>query len=170
MIKIIGCVFIISASFYIGIQYVSKLKKRIYGLSQIIEVLNVLKIKLEYEMSNIPRLFKAIAEQDKSDAGKMLECCALEMDKGLSLKSAWIISIKSFADTMNLSENDVILLCDFSKSLGDTDVLGQISNIELYIQLLDKNLTQAQKELSDKSRVSLSVSVFFGAIVSILLI
>ncbi len=170
MLKITGCVLIVSASIYIGVAYVNSMKKRIYSLSQMIELFTVLKIKLEYELCAIPELFRLIIKQEQGTYVCFLEHCISEIDAGASLKIAWNKSVDKFSREMNLSSNDTALLIDFSQALGDTDVSGQISNLEMYIELLHKNLKDAEKELTDKSRVSISCSLFLGLLVSILLI
>lgn len=161
---------IILASTYIGVGYVNSMKKRIDSLSQMIELLTVVKIKLEYELCAIPELFRLIINQEQGTYLCFLRYCADEIDAGTSLKSSWNKSVEKFSGEMCLSKNDTALLMDFSQTLGDTDVSGQLSNIEMYIELLGKNLKEAEKEVTDKSRVSISCSLFLGLLVSILLI
>lgn len=161
---------IISASVYIGVGYVNSMKKRIDSLSQMIELLTVVKIKLEYELCAIPELFRLIINQEQGTYLCFLRYCVGEIVAGASLKNAWNKSVDKFSGEMCLSKNDTVLLIDFSQTLGDTDVSGQLSNIEMYIELLSKNLKEAEKEATDKSRVSISCSLFLGLMVSILLI
>lgn len=161
---------IVCVSICLGANYVKSLNNRINSLSKYIELLSLFKIKLEYELCDIPLMFKVLSQQEEGITKKVLENCICELSCGASLKSSWNKSVDKFSSEMCLSKDDEIIIKDFSNSFGDTDVAGQISNIEMYIELLNKNLEKAEKEAAEKSRVSMSCSLFLGLLISILLI
>ncbi len=170
LLKAVGCVFVLVFFWAVGVGYINVLKKRISGLEQMIELLTVLKIKLEYELCSIPELFNALKQQQEGKTKIFLEYCLTRIADGSSLKKAWNESVDFISEEMCFIKSDVILMKDFAQSLGDTDISGQIANLTLFIELLKKNLSEAEKILKDKSRVTMSCSLFGGLLISILLI
>ncbi len=170
LLKIIGCILVVCVSVYVGASYAKSLKNRINSLSKFIELLTIFMIKIEYELCDIPLMLREISEQEEGIIKEILESCIIEINSGTSLKGSWNKSIDKYSCEMCLSKDDENIIKDFSNSLGDTDVKGQISNIKMYIELLNKKLKKAEKEAAEKSRVSMSCSLFLGLLISILLI
>lgn len=170
MVKFLGCSLIVAASIIAGLSYTGVLRKRIKGISFMIELLSALKIKISYEFSAIPELLKEMQCKDKQEGGIFLINCLQYLDGGKDLKSAWNMSVDKFSQEMFLAKKDTDVLKDFSVGLGDSDVNGQITNISLYLEMLKTNLTEAENILKEKSRVTLSCSIFGSLLFSILLI
>ena len=165
-----GAALIVSSSFIAGISFLTVLQKRIKALSFMIELLTALKIKISYEFSALPIVLRELQNQNNYQNNEFLRNCVKELDKGLALKKAWGTSLRMFSQQMHLTKSDIAVLTDFSSSLGDTDINGQIENITLYLELLKCNLKEAENALKDKSKIALSCSLFGGLIISILLI
>ena len=170
LLKSLGCVLIITSATAVGFGYVNILKKRIAGLNRMIELLTIIKIKLEYEFCSIPDILRQIKDNDTLNIKDFLENCISEIDNGISLKSAWCSNIDRYSQEMFLIKSDKNLLIEFTNALGDTDASGQVTNLEVYIEMLGKNLTTAENELKEKSHVALCCSMFIGILISILMI
>lgn len=168
MLKILGCVLIIVSCVYCSALYSSNLKKRIKGLDFFIRLFELFKIKIEYEKCTVLQLIKSL--KNECDDYIFLGDCLKNINDGLSLKNAWILSLQNKKEALGLAKSDILLLEKFCEELGETDLEGQISNITLYIQLLSKNLTELEKTVKEKSRVAINTGFFAGIIVAILLI
>lgn len=168
MLKILGCLLIILSSVFCASNYCTNLKKRISGLSFFIRLLELFKIKIEYEQSTVLQIIDGLV--DECDTFGFLEDCSKNISTGLSLKSAWEKSLNDKGNELGLTKDDASLLRKFCNELGETDLEGQISNISLYVQLLNKKLTDLENTVKDKSRVAINTGFFTGLIVSILLI
>ena len=167
MLKLIGCSLIISAAALFGLNKINTFKKRVNGLKYMIELLSALKIKINYESSAVPVILKELT--NKAQNTYFLKSCIELLNKGKSLNYAWNKSVDDYSSNYHLSKKDVQILKDFSIGLGESDVEGQITNIQLYIELINKNLKEAEEKLSENSRISISCSIFGGLILSILL-
>lgn len=168
MLKILGCVFIIVSCVCCAVVYSSNLKKRINGLCFFIRLLELFKIKIEYEKCTVLQLIESL-KNECGDYG-FLENCLKNIRSGLFLKEAWKLSIQDINVELGLTKSDILLLEKFCEELGETDLDGQISNITLYIELLSKNLSELEKTVKDKSRVAINTGFFAGVIAAILLI
>lgn len=165
IIKILGCILIIASSTAAGINKVSALKKRIYALCGISELMNLLKIKITYELCDIPNALILLA--DKYPLAKK---CVIHIKDGKSLKDAWNSAVYEFGTETCLKEKDLNILEDFCVCLGETDIEGQISNFDMFIELVKKSASEAQAELNSRIKIILSTSTFTGILISILLI
>ena len=165
LFKTLGCILIIAASTGVGINNITALKKRVTALSDISEFINVLKIKMSYMLCDIPTAFSSL--EDKYTIAKK---CLRYIESGMPMKSAWYRCIDEFSEQMHLIYQDCSLLKDFCICLGETDIEGQISNFDTYLELLKQNLTDARTQLKDRTKVIMSTSMFTGLLISILLI
>ena len=167
MIKLFGCLMIITCGILTGFFYIKSLNKRIEILSFFIKLLEEMKIIIEYKHLSIPEILEGC---NNSVNNIFLKKCLEKIKNGTSLKTAWNDSLKENAVEMCLNENDLMILSDFVICLGETDISGQISNIVLYADLLEKRIKDANKQIKEKSKVAMSCCFFGGAIIVILLI
>ena len=165
LLKVLGCILVTASSAGIGINYINTLKKRVSALCDISEFMNVIKIKISYELCDIPSALSHL-----SNKYYMAKKCLEHIKKGESLKGAWGIAIDEFGEKMHLTSQDINLLKDFCVCFGETDIEGQISNFDMFIELLNKSISEAKSKFNDKSKVILSTSMFAGLLISILLI
>ncbi len=170
MIKLLGCFMIVGASVFIGLNYIRSLRVRVAGIRAMIELLTSIKIKINYELSALPKLIKELKDKSSYPICDFLDECVLQLNDNNGLKEAWILSVNKFSKQMNLTNADTSVLYEFSAGLGDSDLSGQIANIQLYTEMLEKNLFEAENILKEKSKVTLSCSLFGSLIILVLLI
>lgn len=164
-IKVLGCILIVFSSASIGLNHIGKLKNRVSALCEIIEFINIIKIKIGYELCDIPNMFESL-----SDKYLIAQNCSKHLKNETSLKSAWYNSVDEYKEKYYLKSQDIDLLKDFCVCLGQTDIEGQISNFNMYSKLIEQNLEEAKEDINDKSKVIFSTSMFAGLLISILLI
>lgn len=170
MIKFLGCLLIVFSSVFAGLSYIKKLRKRANGITAMIELLSVLKIKINYDYSPLPEILKQMHQSCVYPISIFLDECVLSLNQGDDLKAAWTNGVNKFSEQMNLTKGDTNILSEFSVCLGDSDINGQISNIQLYTEMLRNSLSEAEVILKEKSKVTLSCSLFGGLIFIVMLI
>ncbi len=170
MIKLLGCMMMVGASVFIGLNYIRNLRVRVNGLRAMIEFLSTVRIKISYELSALPELIRELREKSSYPVSDFLDECIIHLDGGSDLKDAWRLAVNKFSKQMNLSKSDISILNEFSAGLGDSDLSGQIANIQLYTEMLEKNLLESENILKEKSKVTLSCSLFGSLIILVLLI
>ena len=151
-----------------GVEYNKNLKKRVKGIDEIIEILSTLNIKINYGYSPIPIVLKEIYSKEKENIF-LCECIRC-VEKGETLKKAWVNATEKYAKIYCLENKETSVLKDFAINLGDSDISGQTSNILLHIDFLKQIRNDAEIKLREKSKVSLSVGAFSGLVLAIILV
>ncbi len=170
MIRLLGCLMIAASCLFVGLGYIKNLKVRVSGITAMIELMSALKIKINYEHTSLPKLLKELRQKCAYPITLFLDECILNLDRGKDFKDAWILSAETYSSQMKLSRTDTDILKGVSIGLGDSDVNGQICNIQLYTEMLEKNLLESENILKEKTKVTLSCSLFGSLIVLVLLI
>ena len=72
--------------------------------------------------------------------------------------------------TTNLKKEDILIIQSFSKMVGQTDIEGQVSQIELIEDFLDTQLKQAEEEKKKNEKMYRTLGVVTGSMLVIVLI
>ena len=165
ILKIVGCALIFSASALFGLDYIKGLNDRVSALCEVSDLLNLIKIKVSYELCDIPHLLKTL-----EDRYSIAKSCVFYIEDGQNLQSSWINAIDEYSKKRHLESDDIHLLNDVAVCLGKTDIDGQISNLNMYLKLIEEKLEEIKSEVASKSKVVFSTSIFTGLLISIILI
>ena len=88
--------------------------------------------------------------------------------ENLSAEEAWIKAIEESKN--NLTKEDKNTLKMLSKLLGQTDVNGQISQIEITENFLETQIKQAQEEKQKNEKLYIRLGTTIGLVIVIILI
>ena len=81
---------------------------------------------------------------------------------------AWV---KAYDDVpSNLIEEDIVILKNLGRLLGQTDIEGQLSQIEVVTQFLDDQLENAKQEKIKNEKMYRTLGIVGGLTISIILI
>lgn len=130
-------------------------------------MLEELSVQIRFKASTVYELLDALA----NSVGE-LEFLSLAQKRascGESFFAAWE---KGLADWRNsdIKEEDRALLLSIGEKLGDSDVDGQLSTIELHKQHLNTLLLSATEERKKKGKLYRSLGVLAGVFVAIMLL
>lgn len=155
MNKLILCVVIVVSSSIFGFYYSNILYRRKAILQLFICNLKYAKTRIRYELKNLCDIFS-----DKfSD---------FTFDNEKQFVPQWSELLKFYEKT--LTKNDIKLLKSFAENLGKTDVNGEISHIEMYIELLNSRVNDAENSINSKSKLYRTMGVSVGLLISIMLL
>ncbi len=165
--KIILLIGIVVASTFLGILFSKKYSNREKELKEMKSALNMLSTKIKFTYEPIPNLFLEISQKIGGNVGKIFSRAANRM-KEESAGEAWI---NAFSDVQNnLLEEDVVILKNLGRLLGQTDVEGQISEIEVVNQFLDSQLESARHEKLKNEKMYRTLGIVCGLTIAIILI
>ena len=165
--KIILLISIIIASTLIGILFSKKYSKREKELKDMKSALNLFATKIKFTYEPIPNLFLEISNKIGGNVGKIFESSSNRM-KEESAGEAWN---NSFLDVPNnLLEEDVVILKNLGRLLGQTDLEGQISEIEVVSQFLNTQLENARQEKLKNEKMYRTLGIISGLTIAIILI
>jgi stage III sporulation protein AB len=171
-LKIVGCTLILLCSSFIGFLYGESLKKRVFQLKEIEQALLELRSKIIYANESLPEAFQDIGHKcNKPIGGIFLEISNLlysnEVD---SVNEGFKRMFKQNRDKLNLKQNDIDIMLNLSKSLGESDIEGQKSILALTLENIKKQIHDAEIEMNKNVKMYRYLGFSFGAILTIMII
>ena len=163
--KIILLISIVVASTLLGILLSKKYSNREKELKEMKSALNIFATKFTYEP--IPNVFLEISNKIGENVGKIFERASSRM-KEENAGEAWK---NAFLDVPNnLSKEDTRILSNLGRMLGQTDIEGQISEIEVVVQFLNTQLENAKQEKIKNEKMYRTLGIVGGLTIAIILI
>lgn len=165
LIKGINMIFIIIICSYIGIIKAKKFETRVIELNKFQNALTMFKTKIEFTYEPIKNIFEEISKiiylEDKN-------IFKLTIESEEEIDQAWKISADKFYEVFNKEDIDIMKM--FGKLLGKTDIEGQVSEILLTQNLIEKQIEKAEYEKSKNSKLYKSMGVICGLGICIILV
>ncbi len=155
MFKLLLCILIVLCSTLVGFSYSSKLSARKKTLESFVLELQNVKTIIRYSSKELYKVFEnSFIDYKFSD------------DKPFS--EQWKDMLKMYSRI--LYPSDIEILSSLGKTLGTSDLSGELSNIDMYISLLSSQISQAQQSIDTKSGVYKTLGLSLGLAVAIILI
>ena len=168
MLRAIGALLIMAAGTLSGVYYSSILKQRCDVLQDFTDFLENLKIHLRYSNSDIFTLLKSARTSKYSK--KLVDCLLSNKSDNHGFFSVWCGAVKDAYKCLGLKPRDLREITEFGKDLGTTDTNGELAHIDLYIGIIRERLNNAQKELSEKSRLYKTLGFFAGTSIALMIV
>lgn len=167
LFKIILLIFIVAASTILGILLSKKYSNREKELKEMKSALNIFATKIKFTYEPIPNLFLEISNKIGGNIGQIFARASSRM-KDESASDAWTNALSEVKS--NLLEEDIVILKNLGRLLGQTDVEGQLSEIEVVMQFLDTQLENARQEKIKNEKMYRTLGIVTGLTIAIILI
>ncbi|MCI8411254.1 MAG: hypothetical protein HFJ40_02170 [Clostridia bacterium] len=144
-------------------------KKYIYRLTELEEMknaLNIFKSKIKFTYEPIPEIFGEIAQNTNKNIGKIFETAKQKM-KSDNANVAWEQAVDE--TITNLKKEDKYVIKTLSKLLGQTDLEGQTSQIEITQNFLETQIKEAQEEKAKNEKLYSRLGTTIGLAIVIIL-
>ena len=168
-IKYILIFFVFIISTMIGNLYSKKYSNRLNELEKIKNILNVFKAKIKFTCVPIQDIFSQLYSDNQDNIGEIFKQVNIYMNNN-SAQESWGKALEEAKDKTNLSNEDIAALKTLGKMLGNTDIDGQVSQIELTENLLTKQIENAQEEKKKNLKLYKTLGVATGLTIAIILI
>lgn len=166
VLKYIILFLILVSSSLIG-QFLSK--KYVYRLEELEEMknaLNLFKTKAKFTYEPIPTIFGEIAQNTNQNVASIF-IIAKEKMKNSTANIAWEQALDE-ANT-NLKKEDKQVLKNLSKLLGQTDLEGQTSQIDITQTFLETQIKQATEEKQKNEKLYSRLGTIIGLTIVLIL-
>lgn len=172
MIKIIACAVIIGASSMVGFIYSEKLKYRVYQLNEIHRAIHQLQNEITYVHALLPDAFKSVAHKSKQPIKELFNRTSelLVNNEYENVYEAMNCATNSMKNKLFLNGDDINVILDLSKTLGESDIEGQNSIFILTIENLKKQIAISEEFMSKNIKIYRYLGFSFGAMLVIALI
>ncbi len=144
-------------------------KKYVYRLDELEDIknaLNILKTKIKFTYEPIPEVFEEISENVNKNVGNIFILAKEEMKEN-SASEAWELAVEK--TECNLKKDDKKIIKTLSKLLGQTDVEGQISQIEITEEFLEDQIKEAGEEKRKNEKLYTRLGTIAGLVIVIIL-
>lgn len=164
LVKLFGSALLVLASFAAGCSASRSLYKRRNFLKSFLVFLDQLSTNIRYNSDDIFTLVSRCADCEE------LSCfCIDTADKSQPFDKLWSKCVITIPKAYALKKDDKGILSDFGLQLGKTDVEGQLKHIELYKQLLQKQLSDSEEAISKKSKLYKTLGLFAGTATALMM-
>ena len=147
---------------YVSKKYIIRVKE----LEEMRNALNMFRSKITFTYEPIPEIFEEIAQATHRSVGQVF-CLAKEKMKTNTANIAWEEAIEESEN--HLTKEDKYVLKTLSKLLGQTDVEGQISQIEITQKFLETQLKEAQEQKEKNEKLYSKLGTTIGLAIVIVL-
>ena len=166
-IKYIILFLIFVSSTLVGRIISKKYYYRLQELEEFKNALNIFKSKIKFTYEPISEIFCEIINNTNKNVGKVFNLAKDNLENS-SAQEAWINAVKLSEN--NLTYEDKKVLQMFGKLLGQTDIEGQISQIDITQEMLDKQIQEALVLKQKNEKLYNKLGATIGLAIVILLI
>lgn len=164
ILKLIGCSAVALSGFAVGLMKSKALYSRRDTLKSFDVFFSTLATNLRYNADDI------CPATVVSAGASGLEFFCVEQNPEIPFDIRWERAVNNIPRSRALNNSDKELLISFGTKLGKTDVEGQLSHIELYRAMLQKQLSLAEEAAAQKSRLFKTLGLFGGVSAALLIL
>ena len=172
MIKIIGCAVILGASTIVGFIYSERLKYRVFQLNEVERAIYQLQNEISYVHTLLPDAFKSVADKSKEPIRELFNKTSelLTDNEYENVYEAMKSAMNLMKNRIYLNPDDINVILDLSKSLGESDIDGQNSIFSLTMANIKKQIKISEDFMNKNIKMYRYLGFSFGAMIVIALI
>lgn len=172
LFKTMGIVLVMSATLSFSLTHNRMLDNRKQELRRLYSLLLQLKSEIQYMNNPLPEIFTKLSIQTKAPFGIWFSDMAMrtEDEKAESFSAIWISGIEYLKAQSALNNEDIEPLLELGERLGNGDVATQMKAIDYTLLHLENNRKVLEGEMEQKKKVTLTLSLFLGTMIWIVLI
>ncbi len=158
---------IIVTSSIIGILLSRKYANREKEIKEMKNALNIFATKIKFTYEPIPNVFMEIANKIEGNIGTIFDRAVSRM-KEQPAGEAWVQALQESKN--NLNKEDISVIQNLGRLLGQTDLEGQLSEIEVVNDFLTAQLENASEERRKNEKMYRTLGLVAGLTIAIVLI
>ena len=167
ILKIIILIAIFILSNLIWRIIAGKYRYRFKELQEMKTALSMFKTKIKFTYEPIPEIFEEISNNVNSNISNIFSNAKNKMEDE-NAGQAWEEAVENSKNYLNIEDKNVIKI--MSKMLGQSDVDGQISQIEVTEEFLEKQIKDAEFQKNKNEKMFQKLGTILGLALVIILI
>ncbi len=171
-IKFVLVMIVLIGSSFLGYLLANRYKSRVNELSDFLVALDIFETKIKYTYDSLTTTFLYIADNMKTKIYRIFYITAEEIknNKNDSAGESFKKTIDGEKIFLNLTKEDIEVVKSLGVSLGQTDLEGQLKNIELVRTSVKKQLEDARNEKNKNYKLYRNMGVLSGLIIIIIIL
>lgn len=165
-IKYILLAVIFGLSTAIGLTISKIYENRVVELKEFKNILNIIKTKIKFTYQPLAEIFREIANKNETNVEKIFGQMANQITY-FQTREVWENCIQNADISINQEDKDI--LKKLGKLLGQTDVEGQISEIEVTENFLNMQIEKAEEAKKKEQKMYKTLGITIGLIFVIIL-
>jgi stage III sporulation protein AB len=165
-IKIIDLILIIAICTYIGMIKASTFNRRVTDLRNFKSALGMFKTKIEFTYEPLNVIFNEISKVIYSEKENVFKNFNKELEEINDSSLAWQNSVNK--SNFKACDKEIIIM--LGKMLGKTDKDGQLSEINLISEFIDKQIEEAIMEKQKNEKLYKTLGIAFGITIVLILV
>lgn len=166
-IKFVDIVLIVFVSAYIGINKANIFTLRVNKLRNLKSSFNIFKTKLEFTYEPIQDIFLQISKLVYENKNNIFKSYVSNIEND-NYEDAWNLALAE--NSFGFTKEDIEIINEFGNLLGKTDLNGQINEIELAKEFLDKQIVDAEENRKKNDKLYKSLGIIIGITIVIVFI
>lgn len=162
MIKTLSLVILAIVCALVGHSVADSYKKRVSLLEKSEAMIIFLRDEINFRALPINELIYALSQKETFKQLFFIRECYRLLSLKCDFPQAWSNALEGYKNTAFLKKKDVELLKAFGENFGVTDSAGQLSNCNIYLDLLKVNYNEALKEKERYSTLSTVIGFLAG--------
>jgi len=171
-LKTVGMLLILGASTAAGFWYAEGFRKRYAELQEIQRAIYQFQGEIEYTHTPIPEALLKVSEKSKEPIGQVLKQISnlLEKNEAKDVYEAFKLSFDSNKNSLCLSKEDISIVLDMAKVLGDADIEGHKKVFNYTLEKLKGQIKIAEGLAQKNVKMYRYLGVTLGGMTVIMLI
>lgn len=172
VIKVVGCILILTSSAGMGWYFSSELKNRITDLKELKKLIFLLRGDIRYANTPLPEAVQALSYRHDGKYKKFLNKISERLNElgGISFCVIWKEAVAKELENTSLSKKDLASLAHFGENLGYLDKDMQINTIDLFISQIEDEIKDLSRNVKEKTYMYNSLGVLGGIFITIIML
>ncbi len=172
MLRIIGIILLMCGSVGVGFSYRKRMKENLHTLYQLRQIFKMLQNEIIYSKASLPEACRRLGNNTQTPFKEAFEEIYQEMtlNNGRPFSTIWKQNMYGCLKKLPISEEDKKVCLSFGDCVGFIDEKMQAEAIEQYMHNLNLSVKKLEDDMTNKSKVIMSLSIMGGLLVAIILI
>lgn len=172
VMKIIGCILVITSSTGMGFYFSNEIRCRIDDLKELRKLIGLLRGDIRYASTPLPEAINSIHRRHGGSFQAFFEYVSTRLCElsGQTFTEIWKAAAEKKLDNTSLNKKDKLHLIQFGENLGYLDKEMQINTIDLYLTQLEEELNDLSKTVKEKAYLYNTLGIMAGIFITIILI
>lgn len=144
-----------------------RLKLHVEFFEELCTLISQLKIKIRFSSDTLLQLLYDTA--DLPLLKEQISCSIEYMEQGESFVYAWSTASDKIGEKYRLDKDDVQIIKQLGQGMGVSDTQGQLTHLELYLQLVEERLLKARENARTKTKMYRLLGFLGGLACAVLL-
>lgn len=171
-LKIMGCVFCLSAAMTVGFLKAEELKIRVRRLEELKRMMVLLQGEFRFHRATLSEAFENVASRVEAPFRDFLTETARKLSDGTqgSFRKIWTEMSEKLLSADGFQKEDQGLLELLGNSLGYLDLTMQMETLKLSMEQTEEALCGAKERLETRGKLYRTMGVTVGALLALLII